>query len=286
MIDIVASIAILFGSVLMLLGALGLLRFPDVFTRMHAATKTATVGVIAITGAAAIEAGAVGGTLVLLLVVGLLFLSGPLGMSMLARASYHDPETPRSPKTREVVVDRPDSVATIMRISRGTNLVLAFWLCLVWIALFGSLGLPVLVGGALAAAATAYVLRVIAPRWPNASFRPLATLKFLGFFLSQLVGATWEVVRLVWSDPDKLSPGVVVVPLAASRRSVATLLANAVSFTPGSIALEIHDGRLFVHAIDIDDPEQLVASVKQLEGLIIAAFGDAVGGAVNDPLIT
>ena len=273
MVDLVASIAILVGSVLMVLGALGLLRFPDVFTRMHAAAKTATVGVIAITSAAAIEAGAVGGTLVLLLVVALLFLSGPLGISTLARAAYHDLETPRSPHTQTMEIDSPDEAAVATRSKGGTNPVLVVWLGVVWIALFGSLGLPVLVGGAFAAGVIAYVLRMVAPRWSHVTLRPIAVLRFLGHVLRQLVGSTWVVIRLLWRDPDELRPGVLMIPLATSSSSVTTLLANTVSFTPGTIALEISDGSLYVHVLDIADPGREVAAVKQMEAAILAAFG-------------
>lgn len=43
-IDVIAGIAVVGGALLIALGSIGLLRFPDVFTRMHAATKAATVG--------------------------------------------------------------------------------------------------------------------------------------------------------------------------------------------------------------------------------------------------
>lgn len=286
MVDFIASIVIVVGSVLMMLGAIGLLRFPDVFTRMHAATKTATVGVIAITGAAAIEAGAVGGTLVLLLVVGLLFLTGPLGMSMLARAAYHDPETPRSPKTREVAVVSRAATAAVVRAGRGTNRALVVWLWLVWVALFGSLRIPVLVGGAVAAVVIASVLRLVAPGWPRYTVRPIAALRFLLLFLKQLAVATWQVMRLVGQDPAELRPAVILVPLATSSRSVTTLLANAVSFTPGTIALEILDQSLVLHALDIEDPDLEVAAVQEMEAAIMAAFGARHRQFSNDSLNT
>ena len=59
--DVLAAGAMIGGALLAVLGAFGLLRFPDVFTRMHAATKAATLGVILITAAAALEAGAASG---------------------------------------------------------------------------------------------------------------------------------------------------------------------------------------------------------------------------------
>jgi len=89
--DLIAAPLLIGGSALIALGSLGLIRFPDVLTRMHAATKAATLGVVATTVAAAVEAGALGGILILVLVVALLFLSGPLGMSLLARVALTTP---------------------------------------------------------------------------------------------------------------------------------------------------------------------------------------------------
>jgi len=272
-VDLLASAAMLLGALLMLLGAIGLVRFPDVFSRMHSATKTATVGVIGITAAAAFEAGALGGTLTLLLVVALLFLSGPLGMSLLARAAYHDPETPMSPNTRRLQAELPRAESTAARRHRGTSRFLALWLWLVWIALFGSLRLPVLIGGALVAVATAFALRALAPRWPEALLHPLAAVRFVGHFAAQLAAATWDVSRALLRDPAELQPAVVAVPLRARTRNEVTLLMNSVSFTPGTVALELHENLLYVHVLDTDDPSDVIEEIVTMEEKIIAAFG-------------
>ena len=47
-VDVVASVLLIGGALLSLVAAVGLLRFPDVFARMHAATKPATLGLIAV----------------------------------------------------------------------------------------------------------------------------------------------------------------------------------------------------------------------------------------------
>ena len=120
-IDVLAGIAVVGGALLAALGGVGLLRFPDVFTRMHAATKAATVGVIGTSAAAAAEAGAPSGVLVLLLVIALLFLSAPLGISLLARAAYHDPETPRHPNTHEVHIEPPTHETASVTRGGGTS---------------------------------------------------------------------------------------------------------------------------------------------------------------------
>lgn len=56
---IVGTLAIA-GALLVLLAGIGVLRFPDLYARMHAATKATTVGIalICIAGALAIDGGA------------------------------------------------------------------------------------------------------------------------------------------------------------------------------------------------------------------------------------
>lgn len=255
------------------LGAIGLVRFPDVFTRMHSATKAATVGVIATTAAAALEAGSPGGVLLLVLVVALLFLSGPLGMSLLARAAYHDPETPRSPNTRELPIELPIPESTTAQRTPGTSPFLAVWLFLIWVAAFGSLSWNVVVGGAVVSGVVAYVLRGIGPRWPEAFVHPIAAFRFAGHFLSQLVASTWDVIWSLRKGHDEIRPAVVEVPLRLRTRNEVTLLMNSISFTPGTVALELHANHLYVHVLDSDDPSAVVAEISALEDYIIAAFG-------------
>ena len=214
-VDIVGGSLVVVGSVLMALGAFGLLRFPDVFTRMHAATKAATVGVIAATTGASIEAGAVGGALILLVVIALLFLSGPLGMSLLARAAYHDPETPRAPSTVELEVDLPTAESTPTNRVRGSTPLLALWLLLVWIAAFGSVAPNVVVSGVIVAAVVAYTFRVLAPRWPGSLRHPVAAWRFVAYFIGQMAVSTWDVILALRLRPDQIRPAVLEVPLRA-----------------------------------------------------------------------
>lgn len=46
MIDILAGTCLILGSLLALVAGVGLVRFPDVLTRMHAATKPQTLGIL------------------------------------------------------------------------------------------------------------------------------------------------------------------------------------------------------------------------------------------------
>lgn len=272
MIDLTASVLLVGGAVLIALGGVGLVRFPDVLTRMHAATKAATVGVILTTVAGALEAGAPGGVLVLLLVVALLFLSGPLGMSMLARAAYHDPETPRT-LAAHVRIPESTQPAPSTPAGRKTSYLLVGWLLAAWLAVFGSLAANVVAGGVLAAGGVAMMFRRLAPRWPRAMAHPVAASRFAVFFLGQMSVATWGVIKALFLPRARLRPAVIDIPLLVRNRTEVTLLMNAISFTPGTVALELEEHRLYVHVLDTDDPDAVAAAIRALEGRIMTMFG-------------
>src|SRR5215207_11100624 len=53
--DIVAAVLVLSGSALALTAAIGVVRFPDTLTRMHAATKPQVLGLLLVLAGAAIR---------------------------------------------------------------------------------------------------------------------------------------------------------------------------------------------------------------------------------------
>jgi multicomponent Na+:H+ antiporter subunit G len=87
--EVVASAFILAGSALALLAGIGIVRLPDVFARMHAATKPATLGLALICVGAAITDARVSDVAKLALVVALQFFTAPVGAHMVGRAAYH-----------------------------------------------------------------------------------------------------------------------------------------------------------------------------------------------------
>jgi multicomponent Na+:H+ antiporter subunit G len=70
-----------------LAGTLGLLRFPDVFTRLHALTKADNVGLGLITAGLALEAESVGTALKLLLIWLLALLASATTCHLIARTA-------------------------------------------------------------------------------------------------------------------------------------------------------------------------------------------------------
>ena len=88
MTDIITAILLVIGSLLMLLGAVGVLRMPDVFMRMQSATKASSLGAACMFLAVAIFFGSLEIVTRALLVIAFLFLTLPVSAHMIARAAY------------------------------------------------------------------------------------------------------------------------------------------------------------------------------------------------------
>ena len=81
---------ILSGSFFVLVGAIGLLRMPDLYTRMHAASVTETLGAGLLIVGLMIQAGFGLVTLKLLFLLALFFFAGPVASHALAQAALHE----------------------------------------------------------------------------------------------------------------------------------------------------------------------------------------------------
>ena len=87
--DVVSAILLLGGSVFALIGSIGIVRMPDVFTRLHAAGITDTLGAAGVLLGLALKAGFSLLLVKLLLMLAFLLLLNPTACHALARAALH-----------------------------------------------------------------------------------------------------------------------------------------------------------------------------------------------------
>ena len=88
MIDVVSAVLLLSGVLLAIAAAIGLVRFPDVFSRMHAATKPSTLGLLLIVVGASLRMDDGSDAVKLLLVAAFQFVTAPVAAHMVGRAAY------------------------------------------------------------------------------------------------------------------------------------------------------------------------------------------------------
>lgn len=84
----ISAMLLIVGSLFMLLAGLGVLRLPDLFMRLQAATKASTLGVACLLLGAAVYFQDLGVASRAVLVIAFFCLTAPVGAHMIARAGY------------------------------------------------------------------------------------------------------------------------------------------------------------------------------------------------------
>ncbi len=88
-IDLLAAFCLLTGTFFLIVGAIGLVRLPDFFTRIHATGVIDTLGAGLVLVGSMLIAGWTQATLKLLLILGFMLITGPTATHSLAKTALH-----------------------------------------------------------------------------------------------------------------------------------------------------------------------------------------------------
>lgn len=94
LIDILSWACLLAGGFFSIVGGIGMLRMPDLFTRFHAAGITDTLGAGLLLVGLMIQAGTSLVSVKLLLILGFIFFTSPTATHALAKAALHGKQKP------------------------------------------------------------------------------------------------------------------------------------------------------------------------------------------------
>ncbi|MFN3257924.1 MAG: Na+/H+ antiporter subunit E [Ilumatobacter sp.] len=162
-----------------------------------------------------------------------------------------------------------------------SRLVPTLFALVVWLALWGEISVINVASGVLVVAILAMLF---GPGPRGHTLNPIALVKLLAVFVWRLVSSSVTVVAAVLSPtPARLRSGVVGVRLSQPSPLVATIVADAISLTPGTVTLETRydegDDRespsvppvLYIHVLGLDDPDAIRTDVQRLERLVVSA---------------
>jgi len=115
MIQAVAGSFMLVGSFFALVGSLGLVRLPDLYTRLHAGSKAVTLGVTGLAVGSLIIAPSISATTKILLALIFIFFTAPITSHAIGRAGYYSgermcPETVKDEYETYAILDRRDKL--------------------------------------------------------------------------------------------------------------------------------------------------------------------------------
>ncbi|GIW00762.1 monovalent cation/H(+) antiporter subunit G [Roseiflexus sp.] len=86
--EIVSAVLLVIGTLLLLLAGIGIVRMPDIFLRMSAASKASSLGAGCVLLAVAVSAADIAITVRAVAGVLFLFLTAPVASHMIGRAAY------------------------------------------------------------------------------------------------------------------------------------------------------------------------------------------------------
>jgi multicomponent Na+:H+ antiporter subunit G len=98
-VDLIVSAVVLLGAAFTLLAAVGVVRFPDVLTRLHAAAKAGVLGAGLIVVAAAVSLDGLDAVLRTAITLVFLALTAPVAGHAIGRAAYLSRDVELSPET-------------------------------------------------------------------------------------------------------------------------------------------------------------------------------------------
>lgn len=103
--DWITLLLMVTGSLFMLLAAVGVFRMPDLYTRMHAASKVGTVGVICVMLAVSFHFAELGIVTRSILIILFFLITAPVAAHMIGRSAF----LARTPMWRGTVINEwPD----------------------------------------------------------------------------------------------------------------------------------------------------------------------------------
>lgn len=153
--------------------------------------------------------------------------------------------------------------------------VMGVWLTVLWLVLWGEISLANILSGGV----VAWVVTAVFPLAPASdqrdTFRPYRVLVFAAYFLWQLVVSNVVVAREVVTPRDRIRSGIVAVPLTGCSDLVITVIANALTLTPGTQTLEVRrePPTLYVHVLHLHDIDQVRRDIRRLQRMAVQAIG-------------
>lgn len=156
---------------------------------------------------------------------------------------------------------------------------LVAWLTAMWVLLWGSLTPANVLSGLLCGVFLVAVFPPVESRDDPFVVRPVAAISFGLWFLWALIVTNVTVAREVVlpRSRSQIRTAVVAVPLQTRSGRLATIVANAITLTPGTLTIDAR-GRpatLFVHVLSFADVEATREEVADLERRVVRAFGTA-----------
>ena len=119
---------------------------------------------------------------------------------------------------------------------------------------------PLIVGfGAASAVIAVYVGRrmdMFDGQPVQIGLRPLQFIGYNFWLLKEIAKANWAVTKLILAPRMQLRQHMFRVPFSQKTDLGQTIFANSITLTPGTISIEVEEGKFLVHALKFQDGDE------------------------------
>lgn len=143
------------------------------------------------------------------------------------------------------------------------QILLNFFIAVIWMFMNSSLTATTFIIGYL----IGLILILITRRFFKSRlyiWRLWAAIKLTLLFFKELTLSNISVLMLVIRPKLNLQPMIFALPTELEHDWEITLLSSLITLTPGTIVLHVSDDQrtLYIHAIDVDDVDEAIDSIK------------------------
>lgn len=162
----------------------------------------------------------------------------------------------------------------------------------IWVALWGELSVANVASGLIV---IAIITALFPTRRATHRVHPVGIVKFGLRLMADLVTSSWNIVlAVVRPDPDRLHAEVLDVVLTTRSHLVATIVANSISLTPGTMTVDISESGasgtdsfvLRVHVLGRVEPADFSDEILSLEQRVLAAVSPIDPAPANGREVT
>jgi len=139
-------------------------------------------------------------------------------------------------------------------------------LLVIWLLLFWKVSVPIVASGVVFSLIVGLGMGRIYPDHPGKWLAPkrwMYLCLYLPYFFYYCLKANLDVAVRVLHPDVPIRPGIVKVTTSLKSPMAQTFLANSITLTPGTLAIDLDGQDLYVHWINIhtDDPEKRFAEI-------------------------
>lgn len=97
----------------------------------------------------------------------------------------------------------------------------------------------------------------------------------VAFYVRNLLAGNLQVAKEVATAEHRMRPAIVRFPLRIQSDLGVVVLANMISFTPGTLTVDVADDHsaLYVHGMHVSSPDDLRRHLQTLEDQLLRVLG-------------